>query len=157
VQASVDTIIIMPEIKIIRIFSQEEKGMTIMNKEHYVGLRKKVPRTKAMLEKEFMELFPEEPRFFEALIAQQKHNPLYHLQAIIEMAELYPLEAVRDAIVLARQYNTYSFSFIKGILQQIQPKEVPTTIAGIVIPRIDVKRDLQEYTIELNGGDNDRN
>ena len=66
----------------------KQKGMTIMNKEHYEGLRKRVPRTKAMLEKEFMELFPEERRFFEALIAQQKHNPIYHLQAIIEMAEL---------------------------------------------------------------------
>lgn len=135
----------------------KQKGLTIINKNHYEGLRKRIPRTKAMLEKQFMELFPEERMFFESLIVQQKNNPIYHLQAIIEMAELYPIEAIRDAIALAKQYNTYSFAFIKGILQQAHQKDIPITITGVAVPRLNIKRDLQEYTIELIGEEHDRN
>ena len=51
------------------------KGSTTILKEHYEGLRKRPPRTKAIVEQAFKELFPENDLFLEKLLAQYSSTP----------------------------------------------------------------------------------
>lgn len=132
------------------------KGSTNINQKHYEGLRKRVPVTKSLVEKTFFELFPDEKSFYDAVIAQQKIDPIYHLRGVIELTLIYPKEEIIKAISLAKKYNTYTASFIRGILKGYEIKDVPTTIEGIVIPQINIKRDLMQYQLPLDGGNNDR-
>jgi len=39
------------------------------------------------------------------------------LRAVLDLAELYALEAITAALELARTYNTYSHRFIRGLLE----------------------------------------
>ena len=98
-----------------------DKGRTIINKEHYEGLRRAAPRTRVLLEKAFLERFPDQANFLERFYAQQKINPAYHLRGILELASLYPREALLEAFSLCLQYNTFSVGFIRGVLEQLAP------------------------------------
>ena len=93
----------------------QKKGATILVEEHYARLKKNF-RTKVVLEKEFLEKFPEERDFLEKLYAQQKLNPVFHLKPIVELAAIYPRESLTRAFALAREYNTFSCHFIRGLL-----------------------------------------
>ncbi len=104
-----------------------------------------MPSTKALLEKSFLEAFPEEKDFLESLIAQYKFNSNHHLKIIMEMSLIYPRDSMKKAFSFSKEYNTYSSSFIRGILSDSEPWDIPTTIEGIVIPKVSVKRDLTVY------------
>jgi len=94
-----------------------KKGSTNIDPTHYDGLRKAVPKTRVLLEEAFLGLFPEQAPFIEGLLIQQKNNALDHLRAILGLAEVYPREALAAAFVAAKEYNTYSHRFIRGLLE----------------------------------------
>lgn len=125
----------------------QKKGATILVEEHYAGLRKNF-RTRAVLEQEFLERFPEERDFLEKLYAQQKLNPVFHLKPIVELAAIYSRESLRRAFALAREYNTFSCHFIRGLLeketlQETVPEREITSLWPL--PQIVVKADLSAY------------
>ena len=67
---------------------------------------------------------------------------------ILELARHYPAEALRAAFQTASAYNTFSLSFLRGVLQHTaQPMAVPPTPVGMVreVPRLAIKRDLRTY------------
>jgi transposase len=124
------------------------KGVTILMEEHYAGLRRGAPRTRVLLERAFLELFPDQVSFLEKLYAQQKFNHLFHLKPILELAQLYPKEALRGAFALAHQYNTFSHHFIRGILERELPVELPLERGPAPLwslPTLAVSRDLGSY------------
>ena len=94
-----------------------KKGSTSIDPAHYEGLRKGLPKTRVLLEEAFLRLFPEHGAFLEDLAIQQKGNALKHLRAILGLAEVYPPEALAAAFVAAKDYNTYSHRFIRGLLE----------------------------------------
>ncbi|MGB9881122.1 MAG: Mu transposase domain-containing protein, partial [Anaerolineae bacterium] len=85
-----------------------DKGHTIISKQHYEGLRQAQPRTRVLLEKAFLERFPGQADFLQRLYAQQKFNPAYHLRGILELASLYPKEALLEAFSLSACSTTPS-------------------------------------------------
>jgi len=126
----------------------QKKGVTILVEEHYAQLKKRQCRTKAVLEREFLEKFPDERDFLEKLYVQQKLNPVFHLKPILEMATIYPREAILKAFALAKEYNTFSCHFIRGLLDREAPQEAaPEARANSLwsVPAITVKADLSTY------------
>lgn len=93
------------------------KGATVINPAHYASLRRGTPRTYVVLAQEFLQRFPHHRDFLEGLTAQHKLNPADHLRAILELAILYQPVSLEQAFGLAREYNTYSHSFIRGLLE----------------------------------------
>jgi transposase len=133
----------------------EKKGVTIMVEEHYASLKRRLPRTRVVLEQEFLQRFPEHKDFLEKLYAQQKLNPLPHLRGILELASLYPREPLLRAFALAHHYNTFSQHFLRGLLEketllEVAPEPKATTLWAV--PPIRVSADLSLYQKLLEMG-----
>jgi transposase len=130
------------------------KGLTILNQEHYAGLRTQTPLTKALLAEAFLARFPDQQAFLDGVIAQYKLAPVSQLRAILELAQTYPAEALRAAFAQAITFNTYSHQFVRGLLQA-RPVSVPepTRLAGVGtrVPHTPVTRDLAVYQGVLEG------
>lgn len=94
-----------------------QKGSTIINRAHYEGLRKGLPKTRILLEQSFRRLFPDHGWFIDNIFVQNKNNGVDHLRAILALAELYPSEALIAAFAAAKQFNTYTHRFIRGLLE----------------------------------------
>jgi transposase len=131
-----------------------KRGATLLQEEHYAGLRKTTPRTRVLLERAFLELFPDQGAVLDKLYAQQKLNPVAHLKPILELAGLYPRQALLKAFGLAHEYNTFSHHFIRGLLERelpttFPPERGPAPLAGL--PSVSVSRDLRVYQQLLLG------
>lgn len=119
-------------------------------------MRRAAPRTRALLEKAFLERFPDQANFLDRLYAQQKINPAYHLRGILELASLYPREALLEAFSLCLQYNTFSVGSIRGVLEQQLPAQVQPE-SGVrtlhELPPVRVRCNLSLYQRLLEGGE----
>jgi hypothetical protein len=93
------------------------KGATIIDPAHCEGLRKDLPKTKALLEEMFLRFFPDHKWFCDAVFIQHKTNAAAHLRGILSLIEVYPHEILVLAFAAARECNTYSHRFIRGILE----------------------------------------
>ncbi len=126
----------------------ERKGATVIDPAHYEGLRKDTPRTRVVLVEAFQRRFPDQQAFLDGLVAQQKLEPVRHLRGILDLAQHYAPEAMRAAFRTAATYNTYSLSFVRGVLEHdAQPVTTPATLGAtrVPVPRLAVKRDLRVY------------
>jgi len=126
----------------------EKKRVTILVEEHYANLRKNQARTRIMLENEFLEKFPDERDFLEKLYVQQKLNPVFHLKPILDLATIYPRETMLKVFALAKEYNTFSCHFIRGLLEKEAPQEAvpePRAYSLWAVPAITVRADLSAY------------
>jgi len=127
-----------------------EKGKVIIDKEHYKNHKVECGNLKRITDC-FIELFPQEQWFLDKLKTQKKINPQYHLTQLLELANYYPKEQIKAAFKVARDYNTYSYIFIKGYLERYsQPKdEQPVLLLGLPKQQttINIKRPLSYYKI----------
>lgn len=118
---------------------------TVIESSHYDGLRKRVAKTRPVLENLFTETFPNHGWFMEGVFIQHRTNPLNHLRGVLSLAELYPLESITQAFDLARECNTYSHSFIRGLIESgagAQPVSQPSVAPS---PSIEATADLGVY------------
>lgn len=95
----------------------EQKGLTTIDGAHYEGLRQGLPKTKALLTETFLDRFPGHGWFVEGVFAQHKPNGVAHLRAILALAEIYSREALLVTFSQSKEYNSYSHSFIRGLLE----------------------------------------
>ena len=133
---------------IFRHLLSQKKGATLLKEEHYAKLKRGQFKTRVLLEKEFLERFPDRKDFLEKLYVQQKLNPVFHLRPIVEMASLYHRETMLKAFALAGQYNTFSCHFIRGLVEKEAPMEAaPQPKARTLrnFPAIRVTADLKAY------------
>jgi len=94
-----------------------QKGRTLLKDEHYEGLRKNAPRTRALLEQVFLERFPGEMQFLKELYKEQKTNIVAHLRNILTLSDIYPEDVMHLSFSLAHQQKVFSASFIRGICE----------------------------------------
>ena len=94
------------------------KGTIVMRPEHYAPLRRGTARTYVVLAEQFLKQFPQRSAFLEGLLAQHKLDPTRHLHGIMELASLYDAPSMEWALSIASEYNTYSHTFIRGVLEQ---------------------------------------
>jgi transposase len=129
------------------------KGSTVIDPAHYEGLMPRLPKTRALATAAFRTRFPEHDWFLEGLYAQHLPNGTAHLRAILGLAELYPAEALRRAFAAARQYQSFSHAFVRGLLEadgQMAPSSVPSGPAPPLRTR-SVTADLGVYQALLEG------
>ena len=96
----------------------QRHGTTVLIQEHYATLRRTAARTTVVLSEQFLARFPRQRAFLEGLVAQHKLNPADHLRPILELADVYDAASLEQAFATARTYNTYSKTFVRGILEQ---------------------------------------
>jgi transposase len=124
------------------------KGATILNRDHYASLRRGTPRTYALLAQDFLARFPHHGDFLEGLTAQHKLNPADHLRAILDLAGLYEPASLERVFHLAREYNTYSHAFVRGllesgaVLQSVVPEGKGSSAPTLASP---IRADLAVY------------
>jgi transposase len=116
---------------------------TVIVPEHYQGLRQATPKTRTIVEQEFLRRFPEAEWFVAAVFIQHKNNGLRHLRGILALADIYPAEALSAALDQARVYNTYTQAFVRGLLES-NSAVAPAPAAG-PLPVSAVGADLQVY------------
>lgn len=131
-----------------------KKGATVLNPEHYAGLRRQTPLTKAVLVEAFQARFPDQQPFLDGVLAQYKLAPVGQLRAILELAAVYSDEALRAAFATAITFNTYSHRFVRGLLDAgtvaaTEPHRLP--IAFAPVPSTSVQRGLAVYQGILEG------
>jgi transposase len=93
------------------------KGLTIIDPVHYEGIKKATPKTRVVLEESFLRMFPDHRWFIDGILIQHRNNGVDHLRRIMSIAELYSRESLLAAFTLAKEYNTYSHRFIRGLLE----------------------------------------
>jgi hypothetical protein len=96
----------------------QRHGTTVLIQEHYATLRRTSARTTVVLAEQFLARFPHRRAFLEGLIAQHKLNPADQLRPVLELADVYEAASLEHAFTTARTYNTYSHTFVRGILEQ---------------------------------------
>ena len=96
----------------------QHHGTTVLVQEHYATLRRATGRTTVVLAEQFLARFPRQRAFLEGLVAQHKLNPADHLRPILELADVYDAASLEQAFATAQTYNTYSKTFVRGILEQ---------------------------------------
>jgi len=123
-----------------------KKGATIIDPAHYQGLRKRVAKTRTVLEGSFLILFPNHGWFMEGVCIQHKNNSLDHLRGILTLAEVYPQQALIASFALAKECNTYSHHFIRGILESgALPEPAAQPCAPLDASGATLSADLQVY------------
>jgi transposase len=123
------------------------KGTIVMRPEHYAPLRRGTARTYVVLAEQFLKQFPQRAGFLEGLLAQHKLDPTRHLHGIMELASLYDAASLERALLVATEYNTYSHTFVRGVLEH---KAVPTVEGSEMtsqrsLPVAAVQPDLSRY------------
>lgn len=93
------------------------KGTIVMRPEHYAPLRRGTARTYVVLADQFLKQFPQRASFLEGLLAQHKLDPTRHLHGIMDLASLYDPASLERALIVAAEYNTYSHTFVRGVLE----------------------------------------
>ncbi|GAC1646142.1 MAG: IS21 family transposase [Chloroflexota bacterium] len=97
------------------------KGTTVIEQDHYTGLRRGLPTTKRRVIEVFLERFPDHRWFVEAVYTQFPAASAAPLRAILGLMELYPRDALLAAFAAARQYQAYSHTFLRGVLDRPDP------------------------------------
>lgn len=103
------------------------KGATIIDPAHYEGLRRDLPKTRILLEELFLRFFPDHKWFCDAVFIQHRSNAADHLRGIVSLVKVYPHEALLMAFEAAKQCNTYSHRFIRGVLEAEGSFDVSTS------------------------------
>lgn len=131
-------------------YISNQKGKVIIDKEHYKNHKTERGNLKRMTDC-FLELFPEEQWFLDKLKTQKKINPQYHLTQLLELTNYYPREEIKAVLKVARDYNTYSYIFIKGYLEKYSDlkQEQPVLLSALSKEHtaIDIKRPLSYYKL----------
>jgi len=73
---------------------------------------------------------------------------VFHLKPIVELVSIYPKESLKRAFALAREYNTFSCHFIRGLLEKEMPQEAAPERGATSLwplPQVTVRADLSAY------------
>ena len=138
-----------------------QKGRTVMEPEHYRGLRDRPDARKQMLCRVFNERFPETvaEQFLVRLLAQYKFNATDQLRRVLTLADSYSRTMVLWAFGQALEYNTYSHRFLHGLLSRQEDEAAcqgPVLLPEHrVLPRLDITRGLGQYQALLDEGGHD--
>jgi transposase len=128
-----------------------EKGKVIINEDHYKNHIIERGNWSRLFEN-FNTLFPDYLWFAENLKIQKRINPSYHLTQILEMTKYYSIEDLKNAFSVSKQYNVYTFMFIKAHLENnsqvklIEPCPIDIKILE-PIESIDINRPLSDYKL----------
>jgi hypothetical protein len=125
----------------------QTKGTIVMRPEHYAPLRRGTARTYVVLAEQFLKRFPQRTAFLDGLLAQHKLDPARHLHGVMDLAGLYDAASLERALIVATEYNTYSHTFVRGVLEHRAAPAVEGVELSIErsVPVAVVQPDLGRY------------
>jgi transposase len=138
-----------------------QPGATTIQASHYDGLAREASSYKAILVRKFQMHFPQEQAFLDRLLAQYRFNATTQLRRILTLAEEYSPELVRETFAQALTYNTFSFQFLKGLLQTLAEARPDARVTNKMalpagIKPVNIKRSLTSYQTLLDLPDGKR-
>jgi transposase len=129
------------------------KKAVIIEDSHYVNHKIERGNWKRLSET-FLRLFPSYDWFLDKLKTQKRINPSYHLTQIIDIAKFYSVDDLIYSFNVCNNYNVFSYSFIKGVLENNKSASVDVSrLSGYLSPLSNtknIKRPLSEYNDFLN-------
>ena len=131
-----------------------KKRVTVLDPKHYEGIRQRGARTRILAAQRLLERFPDCGWLCEAIAAVYREHPETVLAGILELADIYPPEAMRAAFRQARSCETYSVAFLRGVLQTEPPQWAlpePPPPRSMPLPLEDLSTDLSRYGRVLEG------
>jgi transposase len=102
-----------------------KKGQSVINPAHYEGLRRRAGRTRAMVEAQILQRFPDCTWYCEAVATVYRDHPEYVLRGVVELSHVYPPEVMRAAFARQRAAGVFSLAFLRGLLQDQAPEDLP--------------------------------
>ena len=129
------------------------KRVTVLDPAHYEGLRRRAARTRVLAETRLLERFLDCQWLCEAIARVYRDHPETVLGGILELADIYPADAMLAAFRQARSCETYSVAFLKGILQSESPQWAQPQPPQAPPPTLppDLSTDLSRYGRVLQG------
>jgi transposase len=131
-----------------------KKGLTVLEQEHYVGLRQRTPLTTPVLSAAFLARFPDQQHFLEGLVAQHRLAPAPALRAILDLMAIYSEETLRPAFSAAVAHATCTPQFVRGLLDHAPARtDRPARLADLLpaLPAAPAPRSLAVYQEILVG------
>jgi transposase len=132
-----------------------KKGLTVLEQEHYAGLRQRTPVTKVVLSAAFLARFPDQQAFLEGVLTHHEPNPAIPLRAVLDLVAIYPDEALRAAFAAAVELRACTPAFVRGVLEHGPTRaQVPQRLHVVLaaVPTVQVARPLTVYQEILRGG-----
>ncbi len=127
-----------------------KKGATIIQKEHYEGIKSSCPKTAPRIREIFLGSFASGDKFYEGLVRNVSYNAPYHAKKILEQRRIYEDEFIEEALEKAREFGAFSSQAVKNILASCPLKEDPLHVtASSYIRAGSIRRSLSEYNLLL--------
>jgi len=127
-----------------------KKGATIIQKEHYEGIKSSTPKTAPRIREIFFDSFASGDKFYQGLVRSVSYNAAYHAKKILEQRSIYEDEFIEEALKKAREFGAFSSQAVKNILAGCPLKEDPLRLTASSYTRVgSIKRSLSEYNLLL--------
>lgn len=134
----------------------DKKGATIIQKDHYQGIKSSTPKTVPRIREIFVKTFPEGDVFYQELVKMTSCNAPYHAKKILEQRKIYQDECIEEALERAMEFGAFSHGAVRNILKGYPLKEDPLSIKNAQYALSSTaRRPLSEYNLllsEASGG-----
>jgi len=134
----------------------DKKGATIIQKDHYEGIKSSTPKTAPRIREIFVTTFPEGRVFYQELVKMTSYNAPYHAKKILEQRRIYQDECIGDALQRAMEFGAFSHGAVGNILKGYPLREDALSInAAHPAASSTTRRPLSEYNLlltEASGG-----
>lgn len=128
----------------------DKKGATIIQKEHYEGIKSSTPKTAPRIREIFVETFSKADVFYQGLVKMTSYNAPYHAKKILEQRRIYEDQFIEEALQKALEFGAFSHQTVGNLLKEYPLKEDPLSIKNASYALFSTtRRPLSEYDLLL--------
>jgi len=128
----------------------DKKGATVIQEEHYQGIKSSTPKTAPRIREIFIETFSEADIFYQGLVKTTSYNAPYHAKKILEQRRIYEDEHIEEALQKAIEFGAFSHQAVENVLKSYPLKEDPLNITDAnYVASSSTRRPLSEYNLLL--------
>ena len=92
----------------------DKKGATVIQKEHYEGIKSSTPKTAPRIREIFIETFAEGYLFYKGLVKMTSYNAPYHAKKILEQRRIYEDEHIEEVLEKAMEFGALGWTPLLG-------------------------------------------
>jgi len=128
----------------------DKKGATIIQKQHYEGIKSSTPKTAPRIREIFVETFSKADVFYQGLVKMTSYNAPYHAKKILEQRRIYEDQFIEETLQKAMEFGAFSHQAVGNILKEYPLKEDPLSIKNANYALFSTtRRPLSEYNLLL--------
>lgn len=131
------------------------KGKTVINEEHYQGLKPQAPKTALRVRETLAKVFQSGEAFYQGLAARTGSNAAYHARQILALRDYYCDQDIERALAKALAFKAFHHQSVLSILRSFPLREVEFSpqAAPEKLGRENPTRPLDYYATLLEGGE----